>query len=129
MTTPVRIQRKRTKGFDMQAASRAINGLPAVYVGRPTMWGNPFTSLNDSDEMGAVTRYRKMLVERPSLQHHQLLKIARGMNGRGVGYFGDIRARIGELRGKNLACWCAGSPCHADVLLELANRPVCEAAE
>ena len=90
------------------------------------MWGNPFTSLNDSDEMGAVTRYRKMLVERPSLQHHQLLKIARGMNGRGVGYFGDIRARIGELRGKNLACWCAIShdpytPCHADVLLSVAN--------
>ena len=28
-----------------------------------------------------------------------------------------------ELRGKNLACWCPlGSPCHADVLLELANK-------
>ena len=31
------------------------------------------------------------------------------------------------LRGKNLACWCKpDAPCHADVLLELANRPVCE---
>lgn len=29
-----------------------------------------------------------------------------------------------ELRGKNLACWCKiGSPCHADVLLEIANQP------
>ncbi|HEX5183627.1 MAG TPA: DUF4326 domain-containing protein [Allosphingosinicella sp.] len=29
-----------------------------------------------------------------------------------------------ELRGKNLACWCRlDAPCHADVLLELANRP------
>lgn len=37
--------------------------------------------------------------------------------------------RTAELRGKNLACWCAlSAPCHADVLLELANRPVCEAA-
>jgi hypothetical protein len=27
-----------------------------------------------------------------------------------------------ELRGRNLACWCAaGKPCHADVLLEIAN--------
>lgn len=27
-----------------------------------------------------------------------------------------------ELRGKNLACWCPlDKPCHADVLLELAN--------
>jgi hypothetical protein len=30
--------------------------------------------------------------------------------------------RVGELRGKNLACWCRlDQPCHADVLLELAN--------
>jgi hypothetical protein len=27
------------------------------------------------------------------------------------------------LRGKNLACWCPlDQPCHADVLLDLANR-------
>lgn len=33
------------------------------------------------------------------------------------------------LRGKNLACWCKrDEPCHADVLLELANGPTCEAA-
>jgi hypothetical protein len=31
---------------------------------------------------------------------------------------------IAELRGRNLACFCKhGKPCHADVLLELANRP------
>lgn len=35
-----------------------------------------------------------------------------------------ILARLPELRGKNLACWCKpGDPCHADVLLELANEP------
>jgi hypothetical protein len=29
---------------------------------------------------------------------------------------------IDRLRGKNLACWCRlDAPCHADVLLELAN--------
>ena len=37
---------------------------------------------------------------------------------------------IGPLRGKNLACWCAlGDPCHADVQIELANRPVCDPVE
>ena len=40
---PVRIQRKRTKGFDLQAASRAVNGLDCVYVGRPSAFGNPYT--------------------------------------------------------------------------------------
>lgn len=30
---------------------------------------------------------------------------------------------LSELRGRNLACWCKlGDPCHADVLLELANK-------
>jgi hypothetical protein len=34
----------------------------------------------------------------------------------------EIPADLSELRGKNLACWCrAGTPCHADVLLEWAN--------
>ena len=28
---------------------------------------------------------------------------------------------ITELRGKDLVCWCAPLPCHADILLELAN--------
>jgi len=28
---------------------------------------------------------------------------------------------IEELRGKDLVCWCAPLPCHADILLELAN--------
>jgi len=32
---------------------------------------------------------------------------------------------LGELRGHDLACWCPlDQPCHADVLLELANAPV-----
>jgi hypothetical protein len=30
-------------------------------------------------------------------------------------------AALGELRGKDLACWCAPLPCHGDVLLRLAN--------
>jgi hypothetical protein len=32
----------------------------------------------------------------------------------------DVRR---ELGGRDLACWCPpGEPCHADVLLEVANR-------
>ena len=39
---PVRIQRKRTAGYDMQAVSMATNGLPCIFVGRPTQFGNPY---------------------------------------------------------------------------------------
>lgn len=38
MTAPVRLQLSRKKGFDLQAHSSAVNGLPAVNVARPTMW-------------------------------------------------------------------------------------------
>ncbi|WP_269062108.1 DUF4326 domain-containing protein [Salipiger marinus] len=27
-----------------------------------------------------------------------------------------------ELRGRDLACWCPDGPCHADVLLKIANE-------
>jgi hypothetical protein len=36
----------------------------------------------------------------------------------------DRSSYLAPLRGKNLACWCKlDAPCHADVLLELANKP------
>ncbi len=107
MTKPVRMQRKRTKGWRMQAASRAINGLPAKYVGRPSKWGNPFKT---GDAEADVAWYR-FWIEQPG---H-----ARGM----------LYDKLFMLRGHNLVCWCPlldkeGNPypCHADLLLDLANK-------
>ena len=40
MIAPVRMRLSRAKGFNLQAASRAINGLPAVNCARPGKWGN-----------------------------------------------------------------------------------------
>lgn len=92
---PERIQRKRSKGWRIPPG--------AVYVGRPTKWGNPFPT---------AQQYQRWLLAGPMTvddPRHRILS--------------DIH----ELRGKTLACWCApGSPCHADVLLELANRPMLE---
>lgn len=80
---PQRIQRKRTKGWKMPDG--------AVYVGRPTKWGNPYGA-SPAD----LARYREQAV-------------------------GCLPTE--ELRGKNLCCWCAlDQACHADVLLELANK-------
>lgn len=82
MTGPLRIQRKRAKGWKMPPNT--------VYVGRPTKWGNPYGASPED-----LARYRVQAI-------------------------GCLP--VEELRGKNLACWCPlSSPCHADVLLELAN--------
>lgn len=105
MTAPVRLQLSRKKGFDLQAWSREVNGLPAVNVARPSKWGNPY-KVGPLDAETAVRLFR-------DIWHVALL----GEHGE------QRRAMLSELRGKNLACWCApDAPCHADVLLELANR-------
>lgn len=114
MADPVRIQLSRKKGFRLQEASRAINGLEAVRVSRPGKWGNPhrvlpaFVSCGvtfpEVTQRGAVYLFRQDWLNR--LERHPERALA----------------DLAELRGKNLACWCAlDEPCHADVLLELAN--------
>lgn len=105
MTYPVRIQLSRRRGFNLQATGQTASGLPTVIVGRPTRWGNPYQDGHDGDGNRAhlVDLYREHLA-RPAQA--------------------DLCAAIRTtLRGKNLACWCPldGQPCHADVLLEIAN--------
>ncbi len=72
----------------------------AVYVGRPSKWGNPFFVGTAGTREEVIDMYREYITE--MMRAHP----------------GDIE----ELRGKDLVCWCAPLPCHADVLLELANE-------
>ena len=91
---PKRIQRKRTKGWRMPANT--------VYVGRPGRYGNTF----------------KIGDPHPAFGHPMTREEAIEMFEWGAGYFDWP-----ELRGKDLACWCRlDQPCHADALLEIANR-------
>ncbi|TVR12287.1 MAG: DUF4326 domain-containing protein [Salinarimonadaceae bacterium] len=124
MTRPVRIQLSRRRGFELQAASRALNGLPAVVVARPTRWGNPWRvgEAHAPSAAAAASRFRSAVLGR--VLHGTLLS----PNAHPESYIGRIIADAPrDLRGKILACWCApGAPCHADALLELANGPICE---
>ena len=89
---PKRIQLRRTKGW------RKPEG--AVVVSRSSKWGNPFR-VSNGDRARAVALFRTHAIGIPPWTESQ------------------IRA---ELRGRDLACWCPlGQPCHADVLLEIAN--------
>jgi hypothetical protein len=109
MTTPVRIQIRRTAGWKLPA--------DAVKVDRSTLYGNPFRSDRPNEAAiaaGARTAadaYRIWLTDGSALSH--LYPELRR----------SILDKIGRLKGHSLACWCRpGDPCHADVLLELANR-------
>jgi hypothetical protein len=106
---PERIQLKRTKGWRMPENT--------VRLVRPGGWGNPFivspkarpgsrsgaTYICVPTVEDAVACYREYMQQQ--MEAHQC-----------------VRDAVAELRGKNLACWCKpGEPCHADVLLSLAN--------
>lgn len=94
-TRPVRIQRSRAKGWRMPDNT--------VYVGRPTMWGN-YAAVRNGVMEGQFA-----------------VDLFRGWVETEASWAWKGRAAI-DLRGKNLACWCSlDVPCHADVLLELAN--------
>jgi hypothetical protein len=116
MTKPVRIQLSRKSGFRLQAHSRSINGLQAVKVDRSTKWGNPFPICPGTTREYSVELFEYLCAgyiacgRAPSIEEQQAI----------LKYW---CANIEKLRGMNLACWCKpGDPCHADVLLELADR-------
>lgn len=117
---PQRIQLSRRKGFELQVASRLKNGLEAVNVARPTKWGNPFTV---SEKVKPGSRTGGTYIAVPTVE--DAVACYREMLGQEGETADMLRAALPELRGKNLACWCEpGGPCHADVLLALANAVV-----
>ena len=92
---PQRIRLSRQKGARLPAG--------AVVVARPSKWGNPF-------KIGKLTRAQAIAAYRRDLLAGKL-KVS----------VADVRR---ELAGRKLACWCRlNEACHADVLLEIANKP------
>lgn len=105
---PQRVQRRRVRGEP---------GLPpgAVYVGRPTRWGNPF--IVGKWQVPPICRYfpEPIFVRDRA---HAVRLYRRWITG-SVVRCTDV---VPILGGHDLACWCPlDVPCHADVLLELAN--------
>ena len=127
--SPVRIQRQRTKGWRAPLCSCGC-GKPAIYVGRPGAWGNPYRPVRLAD--------RSWVAEDDNGEQNP------GDGPIGNGFWptredaiGDclrlfVEVEIGygllnlpmirtELAGHDLMCWCPlDQPCHADVLLDLA---------
>lgn len=137
--SPQRIQRKRTKGWRMPEG--------AVYVGRPTTFGNPFQAYKCDccgywdvrDDNGMTYLVRHDYVRQPAVRADQstwttkreatreAVRLYRDeltcwVGGR-LDWNPEFAAAVQGLRGLDLACWCPiDQPCHADVLLEIANR-------
>lgn len=69
-----------------------------VYIGRGSVWGNPYV-IGELSREQVLEKYREHLQKHPYLQ-----------------------ARVVELRGKVLGCYCKPEACHGDILAELADK-------
>ncbi len=102
---PVRVQLRRTKGWRMPPNT--------VKVTRPGKYGNPFKIGCNPSEFSTALPMVCETVDAAVACYRYLANISITISG---------DRWIEPLRGKNLACWCAlDKPCHADVLIELAN--------
>ena len=85
----------------------AFNAETDIYIGRASVrkglkesiWANPFRIGRDGDREEVIMKYRQWIVLQPGLM-----------------------ARLPELRGKRLACWCLPKACHGEVLNELLKE-------
>ena len=110
---PRRIQRQRTRGWQMPALAK--------YVGRPTIFGNPFP-VDIYGREKAVDLFRRWLNGNMSADEMSQLSFDSRYSSLVTARI-VLRDGLPELKGKTLCCWCKpdSHPCHADVLLELAN--------
>lgn len=114
---PERIQLSRKKGWRMPPNT--------VKVDRSTIWGNHWIVWQDPNENG------QWIATRNSSEHHPVGTKAEGIAVAVREHARELKLKrdsygfaswLLPLRGKNLACWCQpDQPCHADVLIELAN--------
>jgi len=110
-----------------QRSRKAGSRLPdsVIYVGRPTIWGNPYPPglfhfavpmhIRHAAEIviDALTPLTRTLTAVESVRCY-------------AAYVKEYKNafHLEKLRGRDLACWCkSGDPCHADVLLAIANAP------
>jgi Domain of unknown function (DUF4326) len=91
-------------GSSGRVVNKRVMGVPAgaVYVGRPSVFGNPFVIGVEGDRAQVLERFREYAVDRC---YHDVA----------------FRQAVAALHGKVLVCWCAPAPCHGHVLLELAE--------
>ena len=117
INTPKRLHRTR----------RRANFTPpgAIYVGRPTIWSNPFSGRPMIGHKRSVILYAEWL---RGMVDNNVLRCA-GFSEAERATLQRLQRRIvgglATLRGHDLQCWCPLTSlwCHADILLRAANDP------
>lgn len=69
-----------------------------IFIGRGSPWGNPFHIGRDGTRPEVIEKYRQWLPTQP-----------------------ELLAKLSELKGRTLGCYCKPAACHGDILAEMAN--------
>ncbi len=107
---PRRVQLSRKKGFKFPPNTAKVD--------RSTKWGNPWRVGMTILPLAGPEQGKEIIIDQArAVRMFKTTAMAKGPAAK------NLRELVRkELRGKNLGCWCAiGSPCHGDILLEIAN--------
>ncbi len=77
-----------------------------VYIGRPSLWGNPYSS-----KKGTLAKYFVGSKSEAIQSYEEYLESSP-----------DLLEALKELKGKRLGCWCKPKPCHGDIIVKLINK-------
>jgi len=77
-----------------------------VYIGRPSLWGNPYSS-----KKGTLAKYYVESKSEAILSYEEYLESSP-----------ELLKALKKLKGKRLGCWCKPQPCHGDVIVKLINK-------
>jgi len=73
-----------------------------VYIGRPSIWGNPYQIGPDGTRDEVLQKFKQYLLEGQGRE--------------------ELEPRLDEMVGKRLGCYCAPKHCHGDLLAYRANH-------
>lgn len=92
-------------GLRVSVLNKRFNGVPegSVYIGRGSRWGNPFRIGPDGTRDEVIAKYVEWYKT------------------------SGLDVHLGEIRGRNIVCWCAPQRCHGNFLLARANAPLSSA--
>lgn len=82
---------------------------PGIYVGRPTVWGNPFTHMMGPNLAEHIVSSREEAVER--FRQYAVRRLESD-----PGWLDPL------MDAEALICWCVPLDCHATVLAHLIER-------
>lgn len=99
----LRVTRQQSPTIVINQKNRPANNIPVIYIGRPSMFGNPFRLGIDGTRDQVLLKFERYARDRIAKDH-------------------KFRQAVEGLRGRTLSCWCKPLACHGDTYVKLLDE-------